>query len=124
MNNPKKWYLISLAIVAFIQGAFSQYMYQARIGNPDPFGIIFLIIGAAFIYFWYATDAEQIGYKRGYVLNICVIALTIVGLPYYFFRSRGLKKGLIYSAVFVVFILLWFVFEFAGALTVNYMLPG
>jgi hypothetical protein len=43
---------------------------------------------------WYRYDSEARSYRRSYALNIGVIAVTFVGLPYYLFRSRGWTAGL------------------------------
>ncbi len=118
MNNYKNLSLIALAVVSFTYGAFAQYMHP---GISAPSDLIFLIISAALIFFWFSLDAKEIKYKRGYILNVGVIGIAIIALPYYFFRSRGFKKGLIYTLIFMLIIVLWYVVQYSGAIAVYYV---
>lgn len=61
-----------------------------------------MLSGAFLIFAWYRIDSEQRSYKRSTWLNICVVALAIFAMPYYFFRSRGVRGGLVASGVFLL----------------------
>ena len=65
-------------------------------GRIEPFGKfyqvnMFLSVGA--VYWWYYVDKKQREFHSGPMLNVGVIALTIIALPIYFIRSRGWKDG-------------------------------
>jgi hypothetical protein len=106
--KSKSAVLIAIAVLSFISGAVVQYLNRA--GSPMEF--VFLGLAAFLIFYWYHIDTEERGYRRTSLLNISVIALAVVALPYYFFRSRGTKGGFVAVGFFVL------AFVGAGILTV------
>lgn len=89
--SSKNRVLATLAVASLISGAIDQYFYPGHQFPPTAVG--FMVVGTFLIFLWYRMDSEQIGYRRSPWLNVSVIALAIVALPYYFFRSRGAKRG-------------------------------
>jgi hypothetical protein len=59
-------------------------------------------------------DSDERGYKRSALLNVGVIALAIVVLPYYFFRTRGFARGLAASVLFLVAGIMYSLLQYAG----------
>ncbi len=92
--------LVALALAAFFQGAIDQYFYPGQILPPTT--IWFMPIGIFLMFWWYVIDTRQRNYRRSPLINVCVIILALLALPYYFFRSRGFKQGLISTALFAV----------------------
>lgn len=72
------------------------------------------------VFAWYRFDSDEIGYRRGLMLNAGVIALTAFALPYYFFRSRGLWRGLLYTATLFSLVAVWNMLQTAGGYAVYY----
>jgi len=105
----KSWVVLAFLGLSFIAGVAGQYFYPGMEFSPVD---MWFLPGFAFLLFiWYRIDSEQRSYKRSPWLNVCIIAVAIIALPYYFFRSRGLKGGaLATSAMLLVFVL-------GGALT-------
>ena len=91
--NPKSYVLAGLALCAFLSGAMGQYMRPGA--NTAPSDIWFIGASVLLVFLWYWLDTMQRSYRRTPLLNFGVIALGIVALPYYFFRSRGAKGGFI-----------------------------
>ena len=89
--NPKLLTLLALVTVSFAQGAVGQFIYPGRIYTKSD--LIFALAGAILIFVWYRLDANERGYRRSPWLSIAVVGVTIVALPYYFFRSRGARGG-------------------------------
>lgn len=54
------------------------------------------------IYWWYHDDKRDRAFLAGRWMNIGMIALAIVTVPIYLFRSRGAKDGAIASVLFVI----------------------
>ena len=98
--SPKNWVLIALAAASLMSGAIDQYFYPGR--EFPPTAVAFMVVGVFLIFLWYRMDSNQIGYRRSPWLNVGVIALAIVALPYYFFRSRGAKRGAIATGLFLL----------------------
>ena len=101
----KNLILLVLALISFLAGAVNQYFYPgADFPKSD---IPFILLSLFLLFYWYHLDAIEHSYRRSIFLNISVILIAALAMPYYFFRSRGFKKGLIatvgFSAVIVLF---------------------
>jgi hypothetical protein len=92
-SNSKAMILAIFVIASFATGIVGQYFWpEAQLSGAD---VAYAVFGTFLIFAWYHIDARQRGYRRPAWLNIGVILLAIVAMPYYFFRTRGLKGGLI-----------------------------
>lgn len=120
--NKKNWLLVALGGVALLSGATAQYLEYSSARAPAE--MCFMLIGITLYFAWYYVDSEEIGYRRGMLLNVAVVALAIVALPYYFFRSRGFKKGLVYTALFLLAVIAWSALHGIGAYAVHQVLQG
>jgi hypothetical protein len=89
--SPKAYAIAGLALVSFASGVAGQYFYPGQ--EMSPVDLWVLPAFAFFIFWWYRTDSSQLGYKRTPWLNVGVIAAAALALPYYFFRTRGFKRG-------------------------------
>jgi len=112
--------LIILAILAFLQGAAGQFFYPGQIFSRSD--IIFSLVGLALVFAWYRIDAEERNYRRSIGLNIAIVAVTIIAFPYYFFRTRGARRGLIVLAKAFVFCVVMQVLATGGAYATYYVL--
>ena len=121
-TKNKNLILVALAVVALLSGAAAQY-FEPGVAFPRT-DLLFLLTGVTLSFGWYYLDSEQIQFRRGKLLNVCVIALGIVALPYYFFRSRGLKKGLVSTIVFLVAVSVWSLLQTGGAYAVYYAIQS
>ena len=106
--RPKNLILLALVVASFASGAADQYFYPGV--NTPPSAFAFAIVGALLIFMWYRLDSDQLGFRRSPWLNVGVVGLSVLALPYYFVRSRGLKRGAVASVVFIsAFLLLGFI---------------
>jgi hypothetical protein len=83
--------LLSLGVAALFGGVARQLITPGQVFSDTDIPFMFLSI--ALVFFWFRLDANERGYRRSPLLNISVIAIALVALPYYFFRSRGFKRG-------------------------------
>ncbi len=98
--SPKQKVLLTIALVSIIEGSVGQYFYP---NSPVPPSTLWLMVVFSFLIFlWYRIDAKQFGYPRSVALNVAVVALHFLALPYYFFRSRGLKKGFVAVGLYIL----------------------
>jgi hypothetical protein len=110
--------LLGLALISLIMGLVSQYFYPgADFPKSD---IPFIIISLFLIFYWYHLDAIENNYRRSVFLNISVIFIAILALPYYFFRSRGFKKGFIATIGFLALAVLFNFLTLGGQYAVYY----
>ena len=69
---------------------------------------------------WYWLDSELRGYRRSIPLNVSVVALAGIALPYYLFRSRGVKGGFVGVGLLVLLFVVAAALIGVGQLTVYY----
>lgn len=120
MRTGKNGLLVALALVAFVGGAAGQYLYP---GNPTPpSDMVSMMVGVILSLAWYHLDTEQLGYQRGRWLTVGIAAIGLFVFPYYFLRSRGFKRGLMCSAVFLMVVAAWLALQLVGANAVYYAL--
>ena len=120
--SSKNKILLALVLASFISGAVDQYFYPGVLFPPTALlaAVTFLLL----IFAWYRLDATEIGYKRTRSLNVGVVALGVLALPYYFFRSRGAKGGAIATlAMLLLFVACNFVMN-AGTYAAYYGLQS
>lgn len=110
--------IIALALVSFASGMTTQYL-EPDVDFPSS-GIPFSLMAITLIFIWYYLDTEEIRYPRTPALNICVIAVSAIALPYYFLRSRGFKTGLLYSVTALAILLSLQWIESGGAYAIHY----
>lgn len=120
--NSKSAVWVAGAVLSLLAGATAQYVYPYA--ESSPVDIVFTLLGVLLIFAWYRLDAALSGYRRSTGLNIAVIAIAIIGLPYYFFRSRGAKRGLIATGLFLLAIIGFSLLTAMGRLIVNHGLQS
>ena len=94
--KPKTMALVVLGVVSVACPAVE----MAATGNVDPFGPYGLadaLLSLAPIFWWYHVDKQERNYRAGPLMNVGMVALTIIAMPVYFVRSRGWKQGAISS---------------------------
>ncbi|MBL8257168.1 hypothetical protein J2X02_001862 [Pseudoxanthomonas japonensis] len=120
--NPKSAVWVAGAVLSVVAGTTAQYVYPHA--ESSPVDIVVTILGVLLIFVWYRFDAAQSGYRRNLGLDIAVIAIALIGLPYYFFRSRGAKRGLIATGLFLLTIIGFSLLTAAGRLAVYHGLQS
>ena len=109
---------IALASVSISSGAAGELV------APDqPIGIINLLsalVTLGLIFAWYRLDARDLGYRRTALLNAMVIAVALIAVPYYLFRSRGFARGLRATGIFVAVVVGDTLLNSAGAYAAYY----
>jgi hypothetical protein len=110
--------LISLAVIRFAGGVARQLLAPAQsVAEAD---LLFALLSVGLVFAWYRMDSRRCGYRRSPVLDAMVIAIAILALPYYFFRTRGLWGGLRASGLLVLAIMGYAVLQFCGAYAAIY----
>ena len=105
----KESILALLLIISTVQGAIRVYLDMHHIHQPPWWFFGSTFIGVALIFAWYYIDSTLHSYKRTKLLNIGVVAIAVIAVPYYLVRSRekGQKgKALLKLAGFFILTLL------------------
>ena len=112
MRRPKTLIYLAILLISFLGGAGSQYFYPGHLMSPVYLGSG--LFSAALVFLWYRLDSDERRYRRSAFLNIAVVCVALLALPYYFFRTRGLVRGLGMTAAFLGSIVLWALLQVAG----------
>ena len=114
-KTTKRYALIALALLSLL-GPVAEALTTGRV-DADPFGkfaLVELVLNIPLIYAWYYADKRERRFRTGSLQNVAVAALALIGLPVYFFRSRGLRRGAIASAKSLGVLLVLSLLEGAG----------
>lgn len=99
--RPKVYPLALLAAVSLIIPALEVF-FTGRIEPLGKFGLAQTVLWVTAIYWWYHLDKAERQYRAGPLMNVAVVALTVLALPIYFIRSRGWKAGSLATGVAIV----------------------
>lgn len=90
--SPTQKLVFFYALVGFVSGCG---IAQFKIPGFDSMGAI---AGALFLsiatFVWFRTDSYQRSFRRTATLDVAFVGLTLIVLPYYLIKSRGLRSGL------------------------------
>jgi uncharacterized membrane protein len=114
---PKAWYVIfAIFVLAFVDGATSIFLYRpGQQLAPSSFAISVAALGLVFV--WYRLDSDSRQFKRTPLLSIAVVGVGIVAMPYYLFRTRGLRRGALATFAFLLMVLGYSAIQYVGQAT-------
>jgi len=111
--NQKLKVIISGAVFAFCSGIIIG-LYSSPI---IPF--ISAFVGLFLVLMWVIIDAREHNFKRSALFNILIVVVTVISVPFYLFKSRGLAKGLVAVTGFFFLMVLWSVVQVVGTALVT-----
>jgi hypothetical protein len=102
-------------MVSFVTGAVDQYFFQGfPVHSISPTELACGLLWSALLFAWFWLDTSERNYARSPGLNVSVIFLSVAGLSYYFFRSRGALRGAIATVLLLLACVVSFVLTYAG----------
>ena len=119
MKHRKLIVLALIMLAGFADGVSHQLM-----APNDAFGlndIVFTVIATLLIFVWYRFDSDERSYRRTPFLSVAVVALALLALPYYFFKTRGLARGSVAAGIFIVCCVAYAVLQAAGEYAAYYV---
>ena len=117
--------LIVLALIML--AGFSDGVAHQLTGASEAFGrsdILFSVIATLLVFAWYRFDSDERSYRRTPFLSVAVVALAVLALPYYFFKSRGFARGSVAVCLFIVCCGAYLVLQNAGQYAAYYVLQS
>jgi hypothetical protein len=78
--------------------------FTGRVEPFSKFDLAATFLSIPLIFFWYHLDKREHDYQAGALMNVGVVAVSIVALPIYFIRSRGWKRGAITTVLAAAFL--------------------
>ena len=115
--------LTYLGIISFVT-CISVYVFQNNRDIDLLSTIILMLFALGVIFWWYVQDSNKYQYRRSPLLNIGILAIGFIALPYYFFRTRGFKGGLYTTSLFIIIFIAWYIVSYAGSYAAWYAFPG
>ncbi len=89
--------LALLALVSFAAPLIEE-LATGKVEAFSPFDLVATFVSVALIFWWYHADRGERSYAAGPLMNVGVVAASVLALPIYFVRSRGWKTGIIATA--------------------------
>lgn len=120
MLNRKTLILAVFVLSSLLSGIAGQYFWPGMPLSMADYA--FAVLGSFLIFAWYHTDAKQRGYRRPTWLDMGIILIAIVAMPYYLFRTRGFKGGLASTALGLLLMIGTSVLTGMGKLAIWYSL--
>lgn len=90
-EQHKTQVLWAFGVVSFVSGAYAASTAATEVADAIDLGLAFAMVFLIFL--WYRIDAEQRGFKRSLLLNVSIVLLAAIAVPYYLIRSRGWQHG-------------------------------
>ena len=115
--KPTHILVLLLLYVAALSG-MTAYLDVRGIEEPQWFVILTMLLSSSLIFGWYWADSTLRSYRRSPLLNVGVIAVALLAVPYYLWRSREHGQRLKSIAKLCGFVLLVVGAVMVGALLV------
>jgi hypothetical protein len=90
-DQQKSQVLLAFAVVSFFAGANPVIAMSVESARMIELGLVFAMVFLIFL--WYRIDADQRGFQRTTLLNVGIVMIAAVAVPYYLIRSRGWQEG-------------------------------
>jgi hypothetical protein len=118
--SAKSGLIVAVGVFGFLSGAIGQYLYP---GLSQPLtDIPFAIGGALLLLAWCRVDSDEMNIRRSAWLTSGVVLCAIIAIPYYPFRSRGAKRGILAFSLFVLGVIGYLALGILGQFTTHYLL--
>lgn len=108
---------VFLLYLAALSGMAS-YLDARGIAEPQWSVVLTSLAGSLLIFWWYRTDSTLRSYRRSPLLNVAVVAVGFLAVPYYLLRSRERGQRLRSFMKMLGFIVLMIGAMLVGALPV------
>ncbi len=114
--NPRQIIVVLLVYAAVVSGLLT-YLDLNDIAEPEWLAVVTTVLSTLLIFWWYWSDSTGRAYRRSLLLNVAVVALTFVAIPYYLARSRVTGERFPAFARLLGFVALTLLALFAGGLS-------
>ena len=123
LDLMKKILLFAIFTLTFIFGASDVWLEDAPRHLNQTVLWVSIIVVSVLIFEWVHLDASERHYPKSKWLNLGILAFSIIFVPVYLFRSRPKGQKLRALAGFVLALLAYLGFGYAGSLVAYQFLP-
>jgi hypothetical protein len=115
--KPNQILVLLLLYIAALSGMTS-YLDTRRIAEPQWSMMVTSLAGSLLVFWWYWTDSTSRSYRRSPLLNVAMVAVGFLAVPYYLLRSREKGQRLLAVAKLLGFVVLMVIAMAIGGLPV------
>jgi hypothetical protein len=90
--SPIQKLVLFYALVGFVSGCGLARFKIPGFGSMGAIAAGLFLSVATFV--WFRTDSQQRSFRRSAMFDAAFVGLTLIVVPYYLIKSRGLKAGL------------------------------
>ena len=112
LEAKRKLTCILFAAAYFLYGTATEF--GRTFHWPNYYDLTFVLIALLLIASWYYFDAKIVQYTRTKLMNVLVVGLALIGIPIYLFSTRGSRKGLIGTGLFLTFLIITYILVYLG----------
>ena len=92
--SPKNTALALLALVSLV-GPLVERWWTGRVEPLGTFDLANALVSLPLVFWWYHVDKRQRSYEAGPLMNVGIVAASLLAFPVYFVRSRGWRRGMV-----------------------------
>ena len=111
--TPKRKVILALLLAMLASGLATTVSLSPAWG--DGVEVTTVLLASLLVFAWYFEDARERAFRRGYWQDFGVAGLALVGLPVYFYRSRGAWRGTLATGGALLFYLLMLLTMLVGS---------
>ena len=116
-----QWILIAMLGLSVISGAMTGYFEANHAIEPPWSEFASTLILIVLTLSWYHVDSNEHNYVRSIWLNMLILGLAIIGIPYYLINSRAKGKKLAALGWLTVFVCLFMSLNMVGELLMSWL---
>jgi hypothetical protein len=113
------YYILVILALGFADGVVAYFLFPGQIVAPSSLAVS--VVALFVIFMWYRIDSDSRAFRRTPLLSIAVVGLTILALPYYFFRTRGFRQGALATLILILVAVGYSALGYLGQLTARAM---
>lgn len=113
--KPNQILVLLLVYLAALSGMAS-YFDMRGTAEPQWSVMVTSIAGSLLLFWWYWADSTSRSYRRSPLLNVAIIAVGFLAVPYYLLRSRERGQRLLAFAKLIGFVVLMIIAMAIGSL--------
>jgi apolipoprotein N-acyltransferase len=102
--KPKTHVLLIAIVLLILNTGFSNLTMETG-GSQQILTLLFAVGFNVLTVFWCAFDSRERGEQLGRYFTLSVVVFGVLALFYYFFKTRGLKSGLVLIGKFIALFL-------------------
>jgi hypothetical protein len=112
----KRATLLLLGAVGLLGAFLAMHPYFGTRNGVILLNAASIVLSLLLLFFWLHADGKETGYRRSRWLNVGIVMLAAVFVPYYLYRARPAGRRLRAFGFLLLFVFAWLLLNVVGAL--------